>query len=91
MAGAEAGRSKVAKVEALIARFPGQTGYWFVGDTAGDMREARLAGVTPLGVAWGWHDPEALEEAGADCIADSPADLLAIVAPELSADFLGVG
>ena len=57
VAGAEAGRSKVAKVEALIARFPGQANYWFVGDTAGDMREARLAGARPLGVAWGWHEP----------------------------------
>jgi len=91
VAGAEAGRSKVAKVEALMARFPGQAGYWFVGDTAGDMREARLAGATPLGVAWGWHGREQLEAAGAERIADTPADLLAIVAPELAADFLGTG
>lgn len=91
VAGAEAGRSKVAKVEALIARFPGQASYWFVGDTAGDMREARLAGATPLGVAWGWHGREQLEAAGAERIADTPADLLAIVAPELAADFLGTG
>lgn len=91
VAGAEAGRSKVAKVEALMARFPAQASYWFVGDTAGDMREARLAGVTPLGVAWGWHGREQLEAAGAERIADTPADLLAIVAPELAADFLGTG
>ena len=91
VAGAEAGRSKVAKVEAVMARFPGQAGYWFVGDTAGDMREARLAGATPLGVAWGWHGREQLEAAGAERIADTPADLLAIVAPELAADFLGTG
>ena len=91
VAGAEAGRSKVAKIEALIARFPGQASYWFVGDTAGDMREARLAGATPLGVAWGWHGREQLEEAGAERIAETPADLLAIVAPELAADFLGTG
>ena len=73
VAGAEAGRSKVAKVEALMARFPGQESYWFVGDTAGDMREARLAGAAPLGVAWGWHDRERLEAAGAERIADTPA------------------
>ena len=91
VAGAEAGRSKVAKVEALMARFPGQASYWFVGDTAGDMREARLAGATPLGVAWGWHGREQLQAAGAERIADTPADLLAIVAPELAADFLGTG
>lgn len=91
VAGAETGRSKVAKVEGLIARFPGQASYWFVGDTAGDMREARLAGATPLGVAWGWHGREQLEAAGAERIAETPADLLAIVAPELAADFLGTG
>jgi phosphoglycolate phosphatase len=91
VAGAEAGHSKVAKVEALIARFPGQASYWFVGDTAGDMREARLAGATPLGVAWGWHGSEQLEAAGAERVAQTPADLLAIVAPELAADFLGTG
>ena len=89
--GEAAGQSKTAKIEALMARFPGQETYWFVGDTAGDMREARRAGATPLGVAWGWHEPELLEAAGAERIAASPADLLAIVAPELSADFLGIG
>ena len=91
VAGAEAGRGKVAKVEALIARFPGQSSYWFVGDTAGDMREARLAGAAPLGVAWGWHGRDQLVAAGAERIAETPADLLAIVAPELAADFLGTG
>lgn len=91
VAGAEAGHSKVEKIRGLVARFPGQDVYWFVGDTAGDMREARLAGATPVGVAWGWHEPELLEEAGAERIAQAPADLLAIVAPELSADFLGSG
>src|SRR5665647_3590367 len=91
VAGAEAGRSKVAKVEALMARFPGQASYWFAGDTAGDMREARLAGATPLGVAWGWHGREQLEAAGVSAMRSAPADLLAIVAPELAADFLGTG
>jgi len=91
IAGAEAGRSKVEKIRALVERCPGQEVYWFAGDTAGDMREARLAGATPVGVAWGWHGPDLLEEAGAERIAHTPADLLAIVAPELSADFLGSG
>ena len=89
IAGAEAGQSKVDKIRALLGRFPGDEAVWYVGDTAGDMREARLAGVTPVGVAWGWHDPERLEAAGAERVAATPADLLAIVAPELRADFLG--
>jgi phosphoglycolate phosphatase len=91
VAGAETGRSKVEKIRDLTARFAGQQAYWYVGDTAGDIREAREAGVTPLGVAWGWHDPELLEQAGAQRIAATPAELLAIVAPDLRADFLGLG
>jgi phosphoglycolate phosphatase len=83
--------SRAAAIETLMTRFPGQETYWFVGATAGDIRAARQAGATPLGVAWGWHDPELLEAAGAERVAASPVDLLAIVAPELSADFLGMG
>jgi phosphoglycolate phosphatase len=89
VAGAETARSKVEKIHALQARFPGQEVYWYVGDTAGDVREAREAGVTPLGVSWGWHEPEMLMEAGAERVAFSPAELLTIVAPELAHDFFG--
>jgi phosphoglycolate phosphatase len=89
VAGAEAARSKVEKIHALLARFPGQKVYWYVGDTAGDIREAREAGVTPLGVAWGWHEPEKLMEAGAERVAASPAELLTVLAPELTGDFFG--
>ena len=91
VAGAETARSKVEKIHALLARFPGQEVYWYVGDTAGDIREAREAGVTPLGVAWGWHEPEMLIAAGAERVAVSPAELLTIIAPELAGDFFGAG
>jgi phosphoglycolate phosphatase len=86
--GAAAGESKAEKMAALIGRHRGsQETYWFVGDTAGDMREARLAGATPCGVAWGWHDPELLRAAGAAAIAETPPDVLEIVAPLLAEDF----
>ena len=88
-AGAETARSKVEKIHALRERFPDQDVYWYVGDTAGDVREAREAGATPLGVAWGWHEPEMLLEAGAERIAATPAELLTILAPELAHDFFG--
>ena len=91
VAGAETARSKVEKIHTLQERFPGQDVYWYVGDTAGDIREAREAGVTPVGVSWGWHEPEMLSAAGAERIAFSPAELLTIVAPELTGDFFGVG
>ena len=41
-----------------------------VGDTSFDMAMAVAAGVTPLGVAWGYHDREALLAAGATGIAE---------------------
>jgi phosphoglycolate phosphatase len=89
VAGAETSRSKVEKIRALQERFPGQGVYWYVGDTAGDIREAREAGATPLGVAWGWHEPRQLLEAGAEGVAASPAELLTLLAPELTHDFFG--
>lgn len=89
VAGAETARSKVEKIRALRERFPGQAVYWYVGDTAGDIREAREAGATPVGVAWGWHEPRMLIEAGAERVAATPAELLTILAPELAHDFFG--
>jgi phosphoglycolate phosphatase len=89
VAGAETARSKVEKIHALQERFPGQDVYWYVGDTTGDIREAREAGATPVGVAWGWHEPQELGEAGAERVAATPAELLTILAPELAHDFFG--
>jgi phosphoglycolate phosphatase len=80
--GSEQGFGKVAKITGLMARFPDRAPYWFVGDTTGDMREARLAGAEPLGVAWGWHTPEALRAAGAARIAATPAEIAAVIVPD---------
>jgi phosphoglycolate phosphatase len=46
-----------------------------IGDTAFDMAMARAAGCRTLGVAWGYHAPEELIEAGAEAVAQTPADL----------------
>lgn len=50
-----------------------------VGDTATDMRLAHNAGVTPVGVLWGYRPLEELQEAGAKHIIQHPADLLEFV------------
>lgn len=47
----------------------------FVGDSDIDMKTAVNAGMYPIGVAWGYRDPEVLIEAGAKYIAKTPADL----------------
>jgi phosphoglycolate phosphatase len=50
-----------------------------MGDTSYDMAMARAAGVTAIGVAWGYHEAEELKAAGADFIADHPRDIIAFV------------
>ncbi|WP_338466705.1 HAD-IA family hydrolase [Novosphingobium sp. ZN18A2] len=50
-----------------------------IGDTAYDMEMARNAGVRAFGVAWGYHDPHELEEAGAEAVAHSVPDLRALL------------
>jgi len=46
-----------------------------IGDTAFDMAMARAAGCRAIGVAWGYHAPEELMEAGAAAVAQTPAEL----------------
>jgi phosphoglycolate phosphatase len=51
-----------------------------IGDTSFDMAMARAAGVRAIGVAWGYHSPAELVEAGAQAVAEDPqhlGDLLA--------------
>ncbi|MBQ2944994.1 MAG: HAD family hydrolase [Clostridia bacterium] len=48
---------------------------FFVGDSSTDMKTAKAAGVTAVGVTWGFRDEPELLENGADIIAHAPLDL----------------
>ena len=50
-----------------------------IGDTATDMQLAHNAGVTPVGVLWGYRPIEELQKAGARYIIEHPLELLEIV------------
>lgn len=50
-----------------------------VGDTATDMQFAHNAGITPVGVLWGYRPLEELQEAGARYIIEHPLELLKFV------------
>ena len=50
-----------------------------VGDTATDMQLAHNAGITPVGVLWGYRPLEELQEAGARYIIEHPLELLKFV------------
>jgi phosphoglycolate phosphatase len=49
-----------------------------IGDTSYDMAMARAAGVTAVGVAWGYHPADELWAAGAHHVAERPRDILAL-------------
>ena len=46
-----------------------------IGDTVYDVEMARVAGVRALGVAWGYHEPVELREAGAEHVAQDAREL----------------
>lgn len=50
-----------------------------IGDTSYDMAMARAAGVTAIGVTWGYHDAQDMLDAGAHHIAAHPLDILKLV------------
>lgn len=50
-----------------------------IGDTSYDMAMACAAGVTAIGVAWGYHDAAELRRAGAHHISDHPRDILDLI------------
>ncbi len=56
-----------------------------IGDTSFDMQAAVAAGVTPLGVSWGYHPPAALREAGAVAVAEDAAHLHRLITMALGA------
>ena len=76
--GAEKGLSKVEKIGVLKREYP-DAEIFYIGDTVGDMKEAREAGVKSIGVSWGYHSRKTLEKAKPDYIADKPEELLEIV------------
>jgi len=51
---------------------------FYIGDTTGDILEAREAGVRTVAVTWGWHSREKLVAVHPDFLVDKPEDLLKI-------------
>jgi phosphoglycolate phosphatase len=51
---------------------------FYIGDTAGDILEARAAGIRSVAVTWGWHDRERLLAVHPDFLIDTPEGLLTI-------------
>jgi phosphoglycolate phosphatase len=53
--------------------------FLFVGDTGIDMKTGRRAGMSTVGVMWGFRDFEELYKSGADAVTSSPDTILKII------------
>ncbi|AET67295.1 putative phosphatase [Desulfosporosinus orientis DSM 765] len=73
--GAEKEKSKIKKIQRVMALHPGIPAY-YVGDTKGDMIEGRKAGTKTIGVTWGWHTPEKIQEGDPDYLVNTPEELV---------------
>jgi len=51
----------------------------FVGDTAVDMQTAQAAGMTAVGVLWGFRPLEELQQGGAHAVISQPGELLGML------------
>lgn len=48
----------------------------YIGDSATDMQTAKNAGLTAIGVTWGFRSADELQQAGADALVHEPSQLL---------------
>jgi phosphoglycolate phosphatase len=71
--------SKKEKIDHALEKYgiPKEKAF-YIGDTAGDIVEARAAGVRSVAVTWGWHDRERLVAVHPDFVIDTPEGLLSI-------------
>jgi phosphoglycolate phosphatase len=82
--GGDRDTSKVRKIRGVAAAHPGVP-ILYVGDTTGDILEAREAGVITVGAGWGWHGFARLEKARPDHLLKTPADLIPCLRAVISA------
>ena len=71
--------SKKEKIDHALAKYgipPERT--FYIGDTTGDIVEARAAGVRTVAVTWGWHNRERLAAAHPDFLVETPEGLLSV-------------
>ncbi len=76
--GGDIEKSKTKKILAQKAEFPAAECY-YVGDTVGDIREGKQAGIKTVAAAWGYHNRGLLEKERPDMILARPEELLQLL------------
>lgn len=77
--GSDVERSKVKSMR-RIKRIHKDRDPYYIGDTLGDMHEARKAGVHRIAAAWGWHDARRLSREKPEFMLGKPRELEDLVA-----------
>ncbi|MBM3230539.1 hypothetical protein FJZ22_02705 [Candidatus Pacearchaeota archaeon] len=70
--------SKVKKLKSIQKRHP-HAEFLYIGDTVGDVHEAKEAGYTAVAVSWGYHSRTVLKKAKPDFIVDTPEALFQLL------------
>ena len=70
--------SKVKKIQ-LIQNQLDADKYTYVGDTVGDIKEAKQANIHTIAVSWGWHKKNDLERFNPDFLIQKPMDLISLL------------
>jgi phosphoglycolate phosphatase len=71
--------TKVETVDRALLELPGRASVVMVGDRRFDMVAARAHGLRGIGARWGIGSDEELATAGAEVLADAPADLPGLI------------
>lgn len=66
-------------LQAMAETGVGPDSTFMIGDTTFDMKMTVAAGARPVGVAWGYHEREALQDAGATAIIDRFDELIPVL------------
>jgi phosphoglycolate phosphatase len=74
--GGEKERDKVAKIKKLVREFGAdKSKTFYIGDTVGDMKEGKHAGVKTVAVCWGYHDKKDLAACKPDFLLEKVKEL----------------
>jgi phosphoglycolate phosphatase len=76
ISGSEKTGGKSEKIKALMQKHDFKTeDTYMIGDSLGDITEGKKAGVSTIGVGYGWQDPQLLKTASPDYLCMTVADL----------------
>jgi len=72
-------KCKAEKIKKIMEENENDTNYLMITDTLGDMKEAAKVNVPTIGVTWGYHQKEVLEQGDTYALVDTPEELVEMI------------